>query len=179
MVALPARAEIERLVKRYRRVITSPPSGEDSFVRYSSQAYHLYALLLKPVEPRLGTYTWLIIVPDGILHYLPFETLVTRPVNKPSARPSLLLSRHRLSYASSASVRDGLERAREKRDQPRMQLLAYAAPVLNTRAARAATTQPRVRFNGEGRLILDTSVRTLDRLKSIPLLPLAPSFCSS
>jgi CHAT domain-containing protein/Tfp pilus assembly protein PilF len=133
MVELPGRGSIESQVRSFRRVITSPPIDTEAFDRFSRQAFRLHTLLLKPIEKMLREYKQLVIIPDGILHYLPFEALATGRPAATRNRPPLLLMSHRISYAPSASSLGMLaavnHRTEEKRSQ--MELLAYGDPVFS------------------------------------------------
>jgi CHAT domain-containing protein/lipopolysaccharide biosynthesis regulator YciM len=77
----------------------------------------LYEALLEPLEPRLEERSELLIVPDGLLHYLPFETLVVEADDVRHAydfeKATFLLDRHAVSYTASASLLDpSLQRPR-------------------------------------------------------------------
>ncbi|MEO0472304.1 MAG: CHAT domain-containing tetratricopeptide repeat protein, partial [Bacteroidota bacterium] len=72
--------------------------------QYGQHAYHLYQQLISPLESSLPPK--LIIIPQGILGYLPFEALL---YNKPSGTDSLrswafFLKKHQIQYAFSASM---------------------------------------------------------------------------
>jgi CHAT domain-containing protein/Tfp pilus assembly protein PilF len=72
-----------------------------------SNAFELYRELFYPVDSLFRAehlnITHLIIVPDNILNYLPFEILVTNPV-KPKEKPHFLLSDYGISYAYSSTL---------------------------------------------------------------------------
>lgn len=70
---LPARNEIEALVKRYRAALTGPQNvlesgGEDGQV--------LYRMLIAPAQSLLAANERVFILPDGALNNLNFETLI-------------------------------------------------------------------------------------------------------
>jgi CHAT domain-containing protein len=76
-------------------------------------AHTLYKLLIEPATPYLKDIKTLVIVPDGILHYLPFELLLTYPFAHPSEPRDIfaayhnapyLVRRYAIVYAPSASV---------------------------------------------------------------------------
>ncbi len=72
---------------------------------YTSVAYRLYQKLLAPIADSLPEH--LIIVPDGALHYLPFEVLLTAaPAAAPSRWPEhpYLLKKHSISYTYSGTM---------------------------------------------------------------------------
>lgn len=81
--------------------------GQKSGVEEFGQlAYGIYQKVLGPVLSKLpDDIQQLTIVPDGILNLLPFEILLTSPVNNLNAFATApyLLQRHTLSYAYSAT----------------------------------------------------------------------------
>ncbi len=73
----------------------------------------LYERLFQPIEKYLTPSASLLIVPDGVLHYLPFEALVTGVEAKPRDRNILfsryanahyLIEKYAIAYAPSASI---------------------------------------------------------------------------
>ena len=78
---------------------------------YLSTAPELYGMLVKPLERYIDTRRHLIIVPDGFLHYVPFEALLRQDApteTGPAARADFtrlpyLVRSHDISYAFSAS----------------------------------------------------------------------------
>jgi CHAT domain-containing protein len=71
-------------------------------------AHALYRALLAPAEPLLAGIDRLILVPDGALHYMPFEALVTEAPPAPSPRGAAYLTaryvidRYEVAYLPSA-----------------------------------------------------------------------------
>lgn len=101
-------AEIERLVPAHAigrgevKLAKQVPSDDDVY-------YDLYGQLLQPAEPYFSEKKTLLIVPDGVLYYLPFEMLHVRPpyAEAGAARrrsKSYLIERYAIAYAPSASV---------------------------------------------------------------------------
>ena len=81
-------------------------------------AYALYEVLLKPLEVWLGGKKELIIVPDDLQFYLPFEMLVVDTAGVETPRDfenaKFLLEKYDISYVSSASLLNpGLQRPRK------------------------------------------------------------------
>jgi CHAT domain-containing protein/Flp pilus assembly protein TadD len=140
MVALPARAALERKVERYRALIGAPPTRASSVAEATRLGRELFALLLGPVASDLAGATRLTIVPDGVLHSMPFESLV-RAVTA-DGRPQYLLESLDVAYAPSASVRTALPQ-RSPSTRP-LDLLAYGDPPLPVPAAH----RPSVRASG-------------------------------
>jgi CHAT domain-containing protein/TPR repeat protein len=94
--------DFKQKVLDYREVLTSTDIGMGAYYQH---AYFLYRILLKPFEERIGKKD-LMIVPDGVLATLPFETLLIRefsseePLSK--AFEGLLLNQGGVSYSYSS-----------------------------------------------------------------------------
>lgn len=121
---LPPRKEIEAQVGEYLSQINHPPETYRSPV---SSGQNLYDVLLKPATAFWEKDCDLIIVPDGILHYLPFETLVRTIEN---GTPRYLIDSCNVSYAQSATVLHLIkQRPPITLAKTTQQLLAFADPV--------------------------------------------------
>jgi len=122
--ALPSRAQIEESLGAYLKMISTPPDG--SF-RGILAARRIYGDLVFPFQEALSQDVGhLILVPDGILHYLPFESLVRNdPV---TAMPRYLIELYDISYAPSATSFVYLKE-KERGIQYKKTLLAIGAPV--------------------------------------------------
>lgn len=72
---------------------------------YDEWAFRLYELLLQPLEEVLAEKS-LIVIPDGVLGYLPFETLLTDPIQNGVAitNADFLLWKHPVRYFFSIQV---------------------------------------------------------------------------
>jgi CHAT domain-containing protein len=99
------------------------------------QAYEagrsLYRQLLGPVSGRIASLKRLIIVPDGSLHYLPFDALVQesqQQADSQDKRTSFMVQNYLVSYVPSASSLLALLKRKREAD-PRRVLLAFADPV--------------------------------------------------
>ncbi len=104
---------------------------EQIYRDYISSAYSLYELLLKPFEDEIKGRK-LIIIPDGQLGYISFESLLTRKTR--SSRINYrdlhyVLRDHSLSYAYSASLL--LKSLDRQPKNPRGELLAFAPAVFD------------------------------------------------
>lgn len=133
MVRLAPRAEIEREVKAFRQDLERRPRGRTA-ADFEGRARRLYALLVAPLGPWLKPGQRLTIVPDGILHYLPFEALVAGG----TAQSRFLIEDFTIGYAPSVTVYASLmAQATQKPAVGRRELLAYGDPVLQPAASRA------------------------------------------
>ena len=96
---LATRKNIEESVKPFLKYLSSPPRKE---IEGSKAGRRIFSELLAPLElDKEHGLENLIIIPDGILHLLPFETL--RPESL-DGNASYLIDQFGLSYAPSASV---------------------------------------------------------------------------
>jgi len=125
---LRSKTDIEEQVHKIRAAIL------DLTVHNYNAAYELYCMLVQPAENILKG-NRLVIVPDGILHYLPFELLLTHsPKDMESFnRSSLpyLLRRHAVIYAPSASalILIRSQNAARSTQNNRRGFIAFADPV--------------------------------------------------
>jgi CHAT domain-containing protein/TolA-binding protein len=133
MVRLAPRVEIEREVKALRQDLERRPRGRTA-ADFEGHARRLYAQLVAPLAPWLKPGQRLTIVPDGILHYLPFEALVAGG----AGQPRFLVEDFTIGYAPSVTVYASLmAQGTPKAAAGRRELLAYGDPALQPAASRA------------------------------------------
>lgn len=106
----------DQWVSQYRNSIADYSdvfdSAQTSFTRYTHHAYALYDLLLSDILKRLPEeVTRLILVPDGVLGHIPFEALLTSPVENPSGYAALpyLIRQYAITYSYSGSLQHVLK----------------------------------------------------------------------
>ena len=80
----------------------------------------LYSILLEPVEEEIGEFAEIIVIPFGILHYVPFHALRRENARGDTA---YLVEHKRVSYLPSALFLTDLERVKVR---PKKELLAFA-----------------------------------------------------
>lgn len=105
---LPSRQRVEAVVDRYLAEVRSRRSGVD-------EAKELHSMLLEPI-PVWESKSHLIIIPDGRLHLLPFESLI-------GPDSEYLIRTHAVTYSPSATV-FYLLRSEAGRRPPDLPLLA-------------------------------------------------------
>jgi CHAT domain-containing protein/Tfp pilus assembly protein PilF len=137
---LPPRKEIEDEVSAYRKSLTGKISAltvAGSLAEIEPAGRKLYASLLQPVENALTGARSLVIVPDGALGYLPFETLVlpTRRTSSGKDRFTYLLERFSIVYGPSASALVAVKGMNRKQGAPAKTLLAFGDPIVDAPAA--------------------------------------------
>jgi CHAT domain-containing protein len=133
LFTLPGRAEIERSLRAYLKMISERMVGSQDGEKASERIAQELLPFVSRKEFRGAKR--LIVIPDGILHYLPFETL--RTVSANGAR--YLIEDYALSYCPSASSLLAL-RALRKNKSPRKDLLAVGAPRSLRRTDRSKET---------------------------------------
>jgi CHAT domain-containing protein/Tfp pilus assembly protein PilF len=120
---LPSQKNIEDLTSRFLSIAGAPPTAGTS---PEDPGENLYKILLAPANREIQTGINLIVVPDGILHYLPFEALITGLHNN---LPRYLIESHNISYAPSASVLEFIKNKYGAHNKPsQKELLAFANP---------------------------------------------------
>lgn len=186
---LPKRVEIEKKVKQYRNLIHRASDSESS-------GAELYEMLVKPAESLLSGKSSLVIIPDGVLYYLPFESLI-KTTGGPSATggsPAVkyLVEDYEVAYSPSATVL-GLIRKERISHETKKVLMAFGDPVYKEETTIASNDQtreiydeighkfPRLTYSGEevkgiGKLfssdtkaIFTRSEATEERVKSAAL----------
>ena len=131
-LVLPGESELLPLLRDVRESIETP--GRRSLSRFSRASRRLYSLLVAPAEEVIGGYRHLIVVPDGGLHYLPFETLLTRKLGAGvAAAPAdaYLIARWGLSYVPSVSVLASLKQRQPEVSESRPEWVAFADPAIS------------------------------------------------
>jgi CHAT domain-containing protein len=116
------------LVRLYRRDLSVPPERQLlATERRRVLGRELYSLLIAPLEDALADAEELVVVPDGALAYLPFETLRDR-------RNDPLIDRWRVQYTQSLRVLHLLRRraAQSADTTARKSLLALGGAVYNS-----------------------------------------------
>ncbi len=105
---------LEELVEKLRQSIYFPFSNPDLpqttldslKAQYARVAHQLYQKLLAPIEKFTEGNDELIIVPDGLLGYIPFDALLTSPVTDTDTYRDYpyLLKKYQTSFAYSATL---------------------------------------------------------------------------
>jgi CHAT domain-containing protein/cytochrome c-type biogenesis protein CcmH/NrfG len=114
VIVLPSRSNIERIVKPFLDLLRNDPAKlglkmDRSVADLYRQGHQLYEMLLGGIRTPLPSR--LIIVADGLLHYLPFEALVKDLIDQRSETGGerwestrYLVEDYNVVYAPSASV---------------------------------------------------------------------------
>ena len=93
---------VSEIVKQFRQSLQNL-----EFESYISFTTALYNILVDPIEEKIANAKDLIIIPDGILYYLPFEALLTEKVNIADdinfSKLHYLINSFNISYLSSTA----------------------------------------------------------------------------
>ncbi|MCU0607821.1 MAG: CHAT domain-containing protein, partial [Candidatus Edwardsbacteria bacterium] len=95
------RADFERIVNFYRYLLTKPRLKGRALEQFRYVSRMLHRLLLEPLAAELSGKTDLIVLPDGMLGFIPFETLL-------DADSAYLAQRCAVRYSQSLSVLDNI-----------------------------------------------------------------------
>lgn len=79
---------------------------EQDYQQYTENAYRLYQLLVEPIASKINGKN-LILIPDGILGYIPFEALIVQQaesMNDDYQKLSYLIYNHQMYYSYSATL---------------------------------------------------------------------------
>jgi CHAT domain-containing protein/Tfp pilus assembly protein PilF len=153
---LPARRDIEEQVTAYRKLLTVRASAltlHQSLTDANRLGRTLYSSLIQPVETALAGSHTLIIVPDGALNYLPFESLplplTSSQRNPAGSSTSFLVEKFAVVYGPSASSLVALQAINRPTAAPSRTLLAFGDPIVTPSsvtqtpmAVTRSTTQP-------------------------------------
>jgi len=94
LITLPPRAELEAPLARLRSSLLNPADRDFTF---RDDARDLYDLVLAPAVREVGRADRVLLIPDGALHFLPFDVLLDGDDEYP-------LAGRRLSYGPSATT---------------------------------------------------------------------------
>jgi len=129
-----SRRQLAEKVKEFRKVTEEGLTVKVFMSRdYEKPLTDLYEILIKPVEKELAGKKHLVVVPHGMLHYLPFQALRNQ-------EGKYLIESYTVSYLPSASV---LKYAREKNRGNHADLFAVANPVTDLSPLPAAEVEAR------------------------------------
>jgi CHAT domain-containing protein len=137
ILAVRLNVDSKRLFQRIRDFRARAVEGItlDRLVKktYERSVSELYDILIQPVEEEISGKKHLVIVPHGMLHYLPFQALLSK-------RGKYLIESFTISYLPSASV---LKYARMKNKGNRVELFAAANPTTELAPLPAAEEEAR------------------------------------
>ena len=140
---LPPRMEIEKRVLEFRKALTDKTSvltAQSAIAKTDRLGSALYSTLFGPIRYTIPSGAGVIVVPDGILSYLPFETLLTgtRRNTAGQIQPVYALEKYRISYVPSANALAAVQSLNAQRAEWEKTLLAFGDPIVEGRSAPAS-----------------------------------------
>jgi CHAT domain-containing protein/Tfp pilus assembly protein PilF len=137
LIELPARSTLKEQIETLRFAILNPQQDNQEFFFNSST--FLYDQLIRPAEAHFSKKSNLVIFPDGILHYLPFETLITVKASSYSGISysdlPYLINQYPISYGHSSSVLLNMMEDQSSDKVPEKEsetLMAFGDPLYNS-----------------------------------------------
>jgi CHAT domain-containing protein len=159
---LPGTLVLTQRINKLREAISTQPSRAN-LSNYWLQAQALYRELVAPAGRLLTGRDEIIVAADGILHYLPFNALLTPTRDLPGeidpVRLPYLARNYAVSYVPSASVLATMRRYNETPANADKMFVAYGDPSYETRHASASRDRMRGSLNF-------ASLRSLPRLQN-------------
>jgi len=154
MIKLPGSKTLREQIETIRFSLLDPQQTVSEF--FINAGTLLYKELIKPAESFLSGKSLLIIIPDGILNYLPFEVLLNEQWKKDAgasyADIPFLVKKYPISYSQSVSVLSTLL-ARKTRGAANLagkkDLLAFGDPEYDDSSKISITKYPRLEFSGK------------------------------
>jgi CHAT domain-containing protein len=128
---LPGRGEIEGKVQQYLNDLSTPPTNLHLQLRLAKQramAQELFTMLFGKLSSQLASYK-LIVIPDGLLNHVPYESL--------SHNGRYLIEDHEITYLPSASLIELLRQpppGSASEHDGQLDLLAFGDPVFQQRS---------------------------------------------
>lgn len=99
---------LDRRMRRYRNLFSSTRTEKFNYLKsFVATGHYFYKLLLKDILSEYNKVKSLVIIPDGLLNYVPFEVLLTKKPNKNPCNFKVLdylLEKYDISYSYSATL---------------------------------------------------------------------------
>jgi len=114
------------LIEEYRKLNLKEQLETTDWRNYLNKSFHLYSILLKPLDKKIKNKE-LIIIPDKEIGYIPFETLITGSISSDKinyADLPWLIKSHPISYAYSATLY--INSKNKVANKNEMEVLAFA-----------------------------------------------------
>jgi CHAT domain-containing protein len=113
---LPKRANLQAQITEYLKAVNDKDNHN------FQPGYNLFGMLVSPgLDKNIKN---IIFIPDDILHFFPFETLITHSDSK-----EWLIENYKISYAPSiSSLREIIQRKKSNGKKPRKDILVFGDP---------------------------------------------------
>jgi CHAT domain-containing protein/Tfp pilus assembly protein PilF len=154
---LPGVKILQEQIEPFRFALLNPDHSNNDFL--TKGGISLYKQLLQPAELFFSKRSRLVIIPDGILNYLPFEILLTdnKGIGQATsyANLSFLVKKYAVSYGQSAAVLNSLLSKRSEMQESATEnkkLIAFGDPVFyneNDTTRLSVQTFKRLEYSGK------------------------------
>lgn len=131
---LPGRGSIEERVRQYLNELSVAPSNlhlQSRIAKQQALAEELFTTLFGKLARQLHGNSKLIVIPDGLLNYVPYESLVHNG--------RYVIEDHEISYLPSASLIELLRQRSTSDQSEQLDLLAFGDPLFPQRSKPSAT----------------------------------------
>jgi CHAT domain-containing protein/Tfp pilus assembly protein PilF len=134
VASLAPRAQLEESVRKYLQRITKPPKASLAMdanrlqKEFEQQSQALFRQLIAPVQETIAGKQSLLLILDGVLHYVPFETLLMD-------KERLMMENFRIAYAPSITIWANLKR--KSQQQNSKQFIAFGDPFLPSESSKS------------------------------------------
>jgi CHAT domain-containing protein len=150
---LPARKKLQEQIETIRFALLDPQQSISEF--FTQAGISLFNELIKPAEPFLSKKSKVVIIPDGVLNYLPFEVLLTenKKLNAETLYTDIpfLVKKYPISYGQSASVLKTLISQKVPGKESGIEskkLLAFGDPLYEDTLLSPRNKYPRLEYSG-------------------------------
>ncbi|MEM6342654.1 MAG: CHAT domain-containing tetratricopeptide repeat protein [Bacteroidota bacterium] len=158
---------LETWIKNLRCALLSQQDTSLSCSKdYGLVAHQLYQKLFASVDSVLPDQSSILLVPDGLLGYLPFEALLSNPAPDSGGAYPYLLRDHLISYAYSATLQLEMQH-KQHRHLPRRNLLAVAPSFTGDRNDNRSLLASRLIDTTERRNLLSALTYNVPEAQSI------------
>lgn len=147
----------DSLVQQFRNSLdpsTVNSRAEENFQEYTQSAYAIYQSQLKPVLDKFPEAEKIYVIPDGQLHHIPFDALISElPTDNIVNYKELkyLIRNYTFSYANSATTLFKTKSLLNRLETPGQNILAFAPSYSNQQsgiASRSIDKQPLSNIRG-------------------------------
>ncbi|HBB87915.1 MAG TPA: hypothetical protein DC047_09895 [Blastocatellia bacterium] len=158
---LPGRREIEGTVRQYVNDLSVAPTNlhlQSSVTKQRAMAEDLFTMLFGKLADQLHADSKLIVVPDGLLNQVPYESLVHNG--------RYLIEDHQISYLPSASLIELLRQPPKSASdlKGQLDLLAFGDPVFQQRSKTSLSRKLPAALSEINRTSWDWDMTNLSRL---------------
>jgi CHAT domain-containing protein len=128
VIKLPAEKEIENSIRLYVKLLAEPETELEDLVSAGSR---IRSFLIPGLENLKNKVNSLIIIPDGLLNYLPFETL-TLESSEGAREKKYLIEQFKITYVPSIAALHKLKKMPGRSDYTK-ELLAFGGPYYSSK----------------------------------------------